>query len=295
MFSSPLGAVIGAENLDRTSAFLSLFGFHPAAKSELSAEAAAVLHGHDGPLELVTLTAASELGIVQLVGSLPSSPTAHDAYRLGAHAFDVYTRDIAASAESARSAGWSVGPIGHVELGPLVMDQVMVTGPDDLVVVLIQSDRRRPSLLDTDPGAAHSEGHSLVWAVDDVSAALDFWRQLPGLVVPFDAPVAHPEVNRFMGLPDQDVTLRMAMVCDDAVTPMRFELLQFVGVESSPARAPGTAGLLWPLFTVENLDSAAAAIVAAGGSTTQTAGTDQGRTSIARAPGGERLQLVERP
>lgn len=295
MLSSARGAVVGASDVARTVDFCSLFDLVASTRGVLPAAAAEALYGVSSPLEEVLLGApGSQHGTVRVLGSVASAPAAGH-YATGSHAFDLYTRDMEASLERAREAGWRVGPVGHVELGPLVMDQATVTGPDDLLVVLIASERRRPSLLDTDPAALHSEGHSLVWAVEAMDEAVPFWSAAPGLTVPFVAPVVHPEVNRFMELPDREAGLRMAMVCDAQVTPMRFELLEFVGKHGGRrADWPLLAGLHAPAFVVDDLVATQAAMLHAEfGPVVEldTPAHPSARACTALAPGGVRFEL----
>jgi hypothetical protein len=300
VLSSPTTAVIGASDLARTVEFLALFDLAPTAQDVLPAGAAEALYGVERELAEMLLTADGSLaGSVRVLG--PVAPVAGlegDHYATGAHAFDLYTCDMAASLHRVNAAGYEHGPVGHVELGPLVMDQVLITGPDGLVVVLIESQRRRPSLLDSDTVRLHSEGHSFIWAVDSMDEALPFWAAAPGLSVPFDAPVVHPEVNRFMGLPDADAKLRMAMVCDDAVSPMRFELLEFVGRSGAVRQSwPLHAGLHAPSFGVDDLDGAVAVLApdASFGEVVEVESKVHGsaRGCTALAPGGVRFELWE--
>ena len=294
MFDSPVAAVVGASDPAATVAFLGLFDFAVASSFTLEAAAAQVLYDVDRALDVVVLAAAdSSQGTVHVVGPVDGGLPSGD-YETGAHAFDVYARDIAATVSATSKAGWETGPVGHVELGPLVMDQAMVLGPDGLRVVLIESQRRRPSLLDADESRRYSEGHSLVWAVTSIDDALPFWRGLPGLTVPFDAPVRHPEVNRFMRLPDADAGLRMAMICDEAVSPMRFELLEFVDRKGAHRRSrPLRGGLHAPLFEVEDLDAARRALGAA--ELTQSVAVGGRRAFAGVAPQGVAFAIWERP
>lgn len=145
----------------------------------------------------------------------------------------------------------SVGDRPHVtvELGPLVMHQARVVGPDGLPVVLIEANHRRPSVLDTTEVPV-SEAHSLVWVVPSIEQTLAFFRAA-GMQVAFDLPITSPAVCELMGLPD-GTTVRMAMLSDQDLTPMRLELFE----------APGTtawdgvvrAGMCWPVFAADALD-----------------------------------------
>lgn len=144
----------------------------------------------------------------------------------------------------------SMGSREHVtiELGPLVMQQSRVVGPDGLPVVLIEANHRRTSLLDSSD-AEVSEAHSLVWVVPSIDEPLEFFRAA-GLTVAFDLPITSPAVCELMDLPG-GTTVRMAMLGDEAMGPMRFELFE----------APGTtqwdgvvrAGMTWPVFHADAL------------------------------------------
>lgn len=150
----------------------------------------------------------------------------------GPAALDFYVRDV--------------GEREHVtvSLGPLVMQQARLVGPDGLPVVLIAASSRRPSLLDEEPRAQVSEAHSLVWVVPSIDETLAFFREA-GMTVAFDVPISSDPVCSLMSLP-AGTPVRMAMLADEELTPMRLELFE----------APGTtawdgvvrAGMAWPVF-----------------------------------------------
>lgn len=292
MFSSPSGAVVGATNVAAMVRVFEVFGFAPVEESALGARDVKALYGVERELASVLLRMKdADGGTIRVVGPVAGAPTAGE-HDTGAYAFDLYTRDVDASLGLVRAAGYDYGPVGHVELGPLIMEQVTVHGPDGLRLVLIETERRRPSLLDTDSSALHSEGHSLIWAVASVDDAIGFWRGLPGLTIPFDIPVVHPEVNRFMELSGPDVPLRMAMVCDEGVAPMRMELLEFVGKPGRPRDSwPMYAGLHGPTFQVEDLDAARAVLASRGASVGDVVSTGGRRGCSALAPGGVRFEV----
>jgi len=147
LFQSPVAAVIAASDPEAMAGFLEVFGFTRTGSSALDASASRGLYGLDHALEVLELRAAGQRrGSVRVIGPVPAGGPAGP-YDTGAHAFDVYTRDIQATLAEAAAAGWATGSVGNVELGPLKMRQAMITGPDGAVVVLIESDRRRPSLL----------------------------------------------------------------------------------------------------------------------------------------------------
>lgn len=292
MFSSPTGAVVGATNVAAMVRFFEVFGFTPSAESDLPARAARALYGVERTLEDILLTmAGSDRGTVRVVGPVKGALPA-DEYDTGAYAIDLYTRDLDASLDVVHAAGYDHGPVGHVELGPIVMDEAHVHGPDGLRLVLTESERPWTSRLDSDPSALHSEGNSLIWAVDSIAAALEFWRGLLGVTVPFDIPVAHPELTRCMGLSESEVPLRIAMVCDEALAPMRMELLEFVGKRGRPRPAwPLYAGLHGPAFEVDDLTSARTVLSSAGADVGDVVEVGARRGCSAMAPGGVRFEV----
>lgn len=149
----------------------------------------------------------------------------------GLAALDFYARSVADRAHET------------VALGPLVMHQARVVGPDGLPVVLIDANHRRPSLLDG-TGADVSEAHSMVWVVPSVEETLAFFTGA-GLSVAFDVPIESDAVCSLVGLP-AGTPVRMAMLSDAVLTPMRFELLEAPGVTAWAG--PLSAGLAWPVF-----------------------------------------------
>lgn len=178
----------------------------------------------DGPLGTVEVVAGS--------GSWDRAPLSG-----GTAALDFYVR--------------SVGSRDHVtiELGPLVMRQARVIGPDGLPVVLIEANHRRPSLLDHS-AAQTSEAHSLVWVVPSIDETLAFFRQT-GLTVAFDLPITSPAVCELMDLPE-GTTVRMAMLGDEGLTPMRLELFEAPGTQAWDGEL--RAGMAWPVFASDAVD-----------------------------------------
>lgn len=226
MLGSPRAVVIGATDLDATSRFFELLGFRNSL-GDTDASFATALYGVPEAANQRRLAMPDcPHGLIRLVATSLSA-RARGPFDASPYAVDVYTRDVAASLSLLADAGFAAGPVGRVALGPLVMLQARVRGPDGIPLVLIEANHRRPSRLDHDDTASHSEGHSCVWAVPSVAESLSFWREVAGMTVPFDAPVAHPEISRFLELPRPDVPLRMAMACDEAQSPMRLEFMEF--------------------------------------------------------------------
>jgi len=173
-------------------------------------------------------------------------------YDLGPRGLDLYTTDLDRSLDIAADAGADVGPIGVVEIGPMLMRQATVWGPDGIPLVLIENSSRRASLLDDYPDELHSEVHSLVWAVADRDAESAWWLE-HGTTKGMDLAFDHPAVAEFMRLPDQ-VELQMVMLANEANDPIRFEVLEFTG-DGGAAFEPGKAGIQAVGFTVSGAES----------------------------------------
>lgn len=223
MLGSPIGAVVGATDVAATVAFLQGFGLDVIAESPAGVDLASAPRG--------------QVRVVQAPLGRPRAP-----YDGGLAALDFYARSLADL------------PSVRIELGPLVMHQARVAGPDGLPVVLIDANHRRPSRLDHDESAGFSEAHSLVWVVPDVGATVEFFTSA-GLVKAFDVPLESDAVAEIMGLPET-VPVRMAMVSDEAVSPMRLELFGFPGRVTPAADPVPQAGLAWPAFEVSDLEQA---------------------------------------
>lgn len=255
MVLHPTEVIVGVSDLQAMATFFAALGFEAGARRVVPPETARALYGLDEGTEEVALRAGTrDAGGIRLVATPhvgePSGP-----YDCGGYDISLYCSDIDGAAEIAREAGARVGPVGVLELGPLVLHQRQAIGPDDVRIVLIQSATRRASLLDDEPDRVFSEVHSLVWCVDDVEAAARFWREA-GLVQAFDMPIAHPAVSHMLELPRADVPIRMALLSNESVSPIRFELLQFpddAGAQrgTDPLR-PGIAVLA---FHAEDLDA----------------------------------------
>jgi hypothetical protein len=153
--------------------------------------------------------------------------------------------------------------------------------------VLIDANHRRPSLLDVEPDALHSEAHSMVWVVPSIDEALPFWRDA-GLAVAFDLPLASPAVADLLDLPGRDTRVRMAMLTDEAVRPMRFELFELPDDPISASDPAPRAGTAWPVFEVSDLDAALALPWQTVGPVVDVAGRG---TSRCTAPGGVVAEL----
>lgn len=291
MLHSPDQAVVGATDVPATVAFLEALGFGAGAVTAVPADAVSALYGVDRPTEQVSLAVpGTRVGGIRVVGcDLPGAPPRP--FAAGATAIDLYTRDLDESLALARAAGARCGPVGRYGTGAATVAEARVLGPDHLPVVFIELERRRPSVLDVDADRLHSEVHSIVWAVADVPAAVTPW-QAAGLRTVADLALADPAIDAFLELPEPGTTLRLVLLADAEVRPCRLELLTYEGRSTAPGPA-------WPLRG--GLHAVAARTpdpreVSATLGLTDAAGAavDGQRVLVGTAPGGVRVQLLER-
>ena len=175
----------------------------------------------------VLRTAGTDSGGIVIVHR-PDPGVRRSPYAPGPAAIDIYTTDIAASVAHAANAGYEVGRVGDLSLGPVSLKQVRVHGPDHVPVVLVESSHRRSSIIDDDPTLLHSQGHSLVWVVGDRDAEAGWWVD-HGASKGMDLSFAVPGVSDLLELPDSPVEVKMTMLSDEEVAPFRLELLEFAG------------------------------------------------------------------
>lgn len=158
-------------------------------------------------------------------------------YELGPRALDLYTTDIERGVAVAADAGYATSPIGTINMGPVTMRQALVTGPDGMPVVLVESTHRRSSILDLEPDRLFSEPHSVVWAVADIDVEAAWWVE-QGATKGMNLQFSEPAVSQYLGLPDSPVGIRMTMLSDPDVLPLRLELLEFVGRGAASDQSP---------------------------------------------------------
>jgi hypothetical protein len=256
MLNSPTHCIVGASHLDAACRFLSVFGFNTRTDDLLSWEASATLYGLNGPARQATMRPRGPNGFSWIrVVETPQHAPAVGPYDHGPHAIDLYTRDIVRSVAMARSAGAECGEIAHYAVGPLQIAEAKVVGPSHIVLVFIQVDRRRPSLLDHDEERLHSDLHSAVWTVPSIDAIKAFWTRGLGFTQLLDARIVDPKVASFMQLPRPDSPLRLLVVADAAQRPARVEFIEFPEDQGEPAPVdrPMPAGLYALGFTSSDL------------------------------------------
>lgn len=262
MLPSPSHAVVGSADLERMTEFFRLFGFEQVNEGTLPAESAKALYDLDGPTREVVLgIPGAKRGWLRLVetphrfretGPFDSRPIA----------IDLYSMDIVKSLEIAAAAGVKYGELVEYEVGPYHVKEAELVGPEHVVLVFIEANIRRPSILETDPDRLHSEVHSLVWAVTSAGEALPAWTEEAGLQKLIDTEFGGPTISRLMELPKAEVPVRFVLMCDADQTPARFEFIEFLKEDGAEVDSlPLAGGLHAAGFNVENIETAMKAMV----------------------------------
>lgn len=226
MLKSPSHVTIGASSIEDTSRFFQAFGFVRESDFTVGAFAARELYGLARPAAGARLSMpGADRGFIRLVET--SEPPVHGGpLDRGPHAVDLYVRDMAAALEIVKNTRAAIGPVAAYKVGPMAIKECKCVGPDGLALVLIEVNKRRPSVLDASVHAMFSEVHSAVYVVESVDASAGFWKEA-GLLPLLDATFAEPEVAAFMHLPRPDTRLRLALFADEAQLPIRLEMIEF--------------------------------------------------------------------
>lgn len=290
---SPHHVVLGASDPGAAAAFFRALGFESGGPEGLSSVAARALYGLDQATSQQWLRMpGAERGGLRIVAT-PHPPAACGPYDHQPQAIDLYTTDMARSLEAARRAGARGREPLSYRVGTLEVAEGKAVGPDGVPVIFLRLSRRRPSLLDREPGRLHSEVHAFVRAVASLDRALGFWRDRAGLNVMMDATLRDPNVTGVMQLPRRDAPVRIAILVDAETRPVRLELIEFPEDRGSavPPR-PLRAGLHGPAFEVASIEAARRAWpeVEVG----EAVAVGEGRAAAALEPGGVPFELWER-
>jgi hypothetical protein len=257
MLPSPTDVVVGASDMEAAAEFLIHFGFEKGPAGTLPADAARALYGVDAPVdELVMAAAGAPRGRVRLV-STPNPTRTYAPFDARPFAIDLFTADMDRSVAEAADAGYHTSPITDHHFGPVTIREVEITGPDGLVVTLLEpSAGRRPCILDDDPDRLHSEVHAFVWSDTDLDRHIGYWTDR-GLQTLMDVVMETPGLGALVGAPDEDVKLRLTVFADQPeARPIRVEYVEFIGKPSqAQPTLPLAAGLHAPAFELENLDA----------------------------------------
>ncbi len=298
MLPSPRDVVIGASDLGAVASFLALFGFAEVARDRLPQPCASALYGLETATdELLLAVPGAERGRVRVVA------TANPARRFAPFdprpfAIDLFSTDVEAGVAIASANGFHASPITDHRFGPAVIREVEVIGPDGIVLTLLQPNvGRRSSILDHEPDRLHSEVHAFVWSESGLDEHLRFWQER-GLTKSTDAVLDTPGLGALVGVPDEDVSMRLTVLAGAEGHPIRVEFVDFLGRSGSPQPIwPLAAGLYAPAFEVEDLEAAAARLAPAVVDppvTVATAVHPGVRAAHAVSPGGHHFELWER-
>lgn len=236
--------IVGSGDVDSTVTFLGLFGFVVSGSRRGASGDAHELWGRSGPFDSVELCSPLATG-GPFIDVLPTdgSNGARAGWESGPAALDIYVRDLDVAVAQLSDAGHRVSPVGEISLGPMTMRQAMVSGPEALAVVLVESTHRRSSVLDTHGDALFSEPHSVVWVVDDHPSEVATWVAAGWTAGPTIS-FSEPTISDELGLADRPAAITMTTVSDPTVGAARLELMSFDDHRSSPAidAAPAASG-----------------------------------------------------
>lgn len=299
MLPSPIDVVVGASDLEAAAEFLILFGFEKGPAGDLPADAARALYGIEGPVdELVMAAPGAPRGRARLV-TTPNPARLYAPFDARAFAIDLFTANMDKSVELAVGAGYHSSPITDHNFGPVTIREVEITGPDKLIVTLLEpSAGRRPCILDDDPERLHSEVHAFVWSDTDLDRHIGYWTDR-GLQTLMDVVMETPGLGALVGAPDEDVKLRLTVFADEPdARPIRVEFVEFVGKPSTPQPTlPLAAGLHAPAFEFEDLDAVMGKLAPAEIGeivSVDTAVHPKTRAATAVTPGGHRFEIWEK-
>ncbi len=257
LLRSPDHALIGSADPERQAAFWVAMGFEITERTTVDAALARLYGVHEGSEQISLAVPGASAGGLRIVAT-GQPEVAMGPWDRGPFAVDLYTRDMDRSLEAAVAAGATHRGRMVYEFGTMRLEEGKTTGPDGVRLVFIANSTRRPSVLDHDESRLHSEVHSIVNIVDSVDTFSSAWRDGAGLTVLGDAVIATPGLADLMELP-KIVSARMGLYCDAAVTPIRYEALEFVGLDATDNSAlvpqwPLRPGQPLGVFVVEHFD-----------------------------------------
>ncbi len=295
MLPSPIDVVVGASDMEAAARFLELFGFEMGPTAELPANAAKALYGIEDPVqELVMVVPGAARGRVRLV-STPNPARSFARFDARPFAIDLFSTDMEKSVALANAGGYHSSPVTIHRFGPVTIHEVEITGPDKVIVTLLQpSAGRRPTVLDDDPDRLHSEVHAFVWSDTDLDKHIGYFTDR-GLQTLMDAVLETPGLGALVGAPEEDIKMRLTVFADEEALPIRVEFVEFLGRASTPQPSlPLAAGLHAPAFEFDDLDAvidglapaAIGEIVAV-----DTAVHPKMRAATAVTPGGQRFEV----
>ena len=254
---SPDHVLIGSNDPETQATFWTAMGFEVVSRTTLCGDLARVYGTAEGSREITLAVPGASAGGIRLV-AVEQEQVAMGSWEHGPVAVDLYTRDMDRALALAVSAGATHKGRMVYEFSTMRLEEGKTTGPDGVRLVFISNSTRRPSVLDSDAARLHSEVHSIVNIVASVDTFSAGWANGAGLTVLGYAVIASPGLADLMELP-KVVSARMGLFCDAAITPIRYEALEFVGLDASD---PSVLVPQWPLrpgqplgvFVVEVVD-----------------------------------------
>lgn len=308
VLSHPEVTVIGATDLYRTAAFLSIFGAQPQPAPSIPASVAAELYGVDAEVAQLVLRTPGAQGSVRLVQTPHSAPS-FEPLVAGPYGIDFYTTDIELTlrlAEAADATGFSPvvgyeseGTVAHDKVADRLQYESRFLAPDDMSVFLTDVSTSAvafPTVLTDDPDRLHSELLMLCWVVEDADEEKRFWSAEAGMEAVVDVFCGAEEMRQLMAHPTA-TPLRCVNVADEG-KHRRMEFMAYP--DERLGRRPD-----WPLsgglhaagFYVEDLDAAMSALPTASFGIPVVADEGNGprRVVAGRSPGSVRFELWERP
>ena len=257
LLMSPDHALIGSADPERQAAFWVAMGFEVTERTTVDVALARLYGVAEGSQQISLAVPGTSAGGLRIVATAQPE-VAMGPWDRGPFAVDLYTRDMDRSLDAAVAAGATHRGRMVYEFGTMRLEEGKTTGPDGVRLVFIANSTRRPSVLDHDESRLHSEVHSIVNIVDSVDTFSKGWCGGAGLTVLGDAVISSPGLADLMELP-KIVSARMGLYCDAAVTPIRYEALEFVGLDATDTSAlvaqwPLRPGVPFGVFVVDDFD-----------------------------------------
>ena len=211
-------------------------------------------------------------------------------WECGPVALDIYCRDLdVACGDLAETA--QISPVATLRTPTMTMRQAMATFDDSLPVVMVEATSRRSSVLDDREDLLYSEPHSVVWAVHDHLREVEFWAQM-GFAIGPSLTFENDSVGAVLGLQEPATPLTMTMVSDEAVSPIRLEVLTFDAYCTGPhasVQDPTSRSIAGLRCEVDDGEAAEELWVRLGGSSAR----EVGGSGCMVSPGGVVVTLAE--
>jgi catechol 2,3-dioxygenase-like lactoylglutathione lyase family enzyme len=298
MLSNPSHAVVGCRDLAATARFLSAFGFEATARGTLAADVTRALYGLDDSAEEWRLAVpGAATGWLRLVAAGRAGRPA-SVFDARAFAIDLFTRDVAASVRLAEEAGFAHSKVVEHRLGPAVVREARIQGPDRVILTLLQVSSRQPSLLDAQPDRLHSEVQGFVYSVYDADRCAAFWQETCGLRRATDLRLGGTALSVTLGLAEREIPARSVVFTDAADQPVRVQLLEFLDEGGRLVDDwPLASGLFAVGFEVTDLEAEMRALPAArfgAPVSCVSAALGASRAVTGVAPGAQRFELWQR-